>query len=300
MNLIDKWEKKFGWFAVPNLMRYVVIINVVGAMIYLISPNFYFEYLSLDFYRIFHGEVWRLFTFVVSPYTYMSGGGGSAVTSIFWFALWAFVYYSIGSNLERIWGSFRFTLFYIGGAVFVIVITLLWYLFNLILAPGYGAEIGFMCGMRASLDYLNQSLFLAFAMVFPDAQFLVFFVIPVRAKWLCLVYILLDGFIVIQSLVGGDFFTVALVLGSLLNIVIFFLFSRGRPGVKGMYRQKKRSVEYKKKVQRATTDGPMHRCAICGRTEKDAPHLDFRYCSKCEGSYEYCSDHLFTHEHVHK
>ena len=61
----------------------------------------------------------------------------------------------------------------------------------------------------------------------------------------------------------------------------------------------KRRAEYKREVKKAVTI-TRHKCAICGRTEKDAPELEFRYCSKCEGNYEYCQDHLFTHEHVKK
>ena len=119
MSLLDRLERtRFGKFGIPNLMRYVIGVNIVGILISLVNPTFYYSYLSLDIASILHGQVWRIFTFVLSP----SGQfGGTGMVSLLWFAIWIFVYYSIGTNLERMWGTFRFNLFYFGGLLLVVI-----------------------------------------------------------------------------------------------------------------------------------------------------------------------------------
>ena len=293
MNFIDRLEKRYPNFGVSNLMIYVIAISGLGMLISMVNPYIYYQYLSLDFYQIFHhGQVWRLITFLLCP-----SAGGSGSSGLFWFVIMAWVYYSIGSNLERIWGRFRFTLFYISGIVMILVVTLAAYLIMGIVYPAQ--EVGIWLGMQVTLEYVTESLFLAFALVFPDVQFLLFFIIPVKAKWLSLFYFALDAYQIIQGIMMKSYYPVALIVVSLINIFIFFFFAKGRPGMAAHARQTKRKAEFKQKMHESREKGPIHRCAICGRTELDAPELDFRYCSKCDGRYEYCSEHLFTHEHVH-
>ena len=293
MNFIDRLEKRYPNFGVSNLMIYVIAISGLGMLISMVNPYFYYQYLSLDFYQIFHhGQVWRLITFLLCP-----SAGGSGSSGLFWFVIMAWVYYSIGSNLERIWGRFRFTLFYLSGIVMILVVTLAAYLIMGIVYPAQ--EVGIWLGMQVTLEYVTESLFLAFALVFPDVQFLLFFIIPVKAKWLSIFYFALDAYQIIQGIMMKSYYPVALIVVSLINIFIFFFFAKGRPGMAAHARQTKRKAEFKQKMHESREKGPIHRCAICGRTELDAPELDFRYCSKCDGRYEYCSEHLFTHEHVH-
>ncbi len=293
MNFIDRLEKRYPNFGVSNLMIYVIAISGLGMLISMVNPYIYYQYLSLDFYQIFHhGQVWRLITFLLCP-----SAGGSGSSGLFWFAIMAWVYYSIGSNLERIWGRFRFTLFYLSGIVMILVVTLAAYLIMGIVYPAQ--EVGIWLGMQVTLEYVTESLFLAFALVFPDVQFLLFFIIPVKAKWLSIFYFALDAYQIIQGIMMKSYYPVALIVVSLINIFIFFFFAKGRPGMAAHARQTKRKAEFKQKMHESREKGPIHRCAICGRTELDAPELDFRYCSKCDGRYEYCSEHLFTHEHVH-
>lgn len=274
-------------------MIYVIAISGLGMLISMVNPYIYYQYLSLDFYQIFHhGQVWRLITFLLCP-----SAGGSGSSGLFWFAIMAWVYYSIGSNLERIWGRFRFTLFYLSGIVMILVVTLAAYLIMGIVYPAQ--EVGIWLGMQVTLEYVTESLFLAFALVYPDVQFLLFFIIPVKAKWLSIFYFALDAYQIIQGIMMKSYYPVALIVVSLINIFIFFFFAKGRPGMAAHARQTKRKAEFKQKMHESREKGPIHRCAICGRTELDAPELDFRYCSKCDGRYEYCSEHLFTHEHVH-
>ena len=293
MNFIDRLEKRYPNFGVSNLMIYVIAISGLGMLISMVNPYIYYQYLSLDFYQIFHhGQVWRLITFLPCP-----SAGGSGSSGLFWFVIMAWVYYSIGSNLERIWGRFRFTLFYLSGIVMILIVTLAAYLIMGIVYPAQ--EVGIWLGMQVTLEYVTESLFLAFALVFPDVQFLLFFIIPVKAKWLSIFYFALDAYQIIQGIMMKSYYPVALIVVSLINIFIFFFFAKGSPGMAAHARQTKRKAEFKQKMHESREKGPIHRCAICGRTELDAPELDFRYCSKCDGRYEYCSEHLFTHEHVH-
>ena len=293
MNFIDRLEKRYPNFGVSNLMIYVIAISGLGMLISMVNPYIYYQYLSLDFYQIFHhGQVWRLITFLLCP-----SAGGSGSSGLFWFVILAWGYYSIGSNLERIWGRFRFTLFYLSGIVMILIVTLAAYLIMGIVYPAQ--EVGIWLGMQVTLEYVTESLFLAFALVFPDVQFLLFFIIPVKAKWLSIFYFALDAYQIIQGIMMKSYYPVALIVVSLINIFIFFFFAKGRPGMAAHARQTKRKAEFKQKMHESREKGPIHRCAICGRTELDAPELDFRYCSKCDGRYEYCSEHLFTHEHVH-
>ena len=142
-----------------------------------------------------------------------------------------------------------------------------------------------------------MSILLAFAATFPNVQVLLLFVIPVKMKWLGIVYGVMLGLQLING-TGfpiGDWFYRCAIAASLLNFVIFYAKSRN------MYhmtpKQMKRRQQFKQEVKRNTRI-TRHKCAICGRTEDDDPNLEFRFCSKCNGNYEYCQQHLFTHEHV--
>lgn len=297
MNFIQKLERsKFGKFAIPNLMKYIIILNAVGLIIFFVNPGFYYQYLSLDMYAVLHGQVWRIFTFLINP-SIGVGTGNSPLMNLLWFALMAFVYYSIGTGLERMWGTFRFTLFYIMGIVLVILTSLVFYLLSMTGISLVDAGIGLQQGAITSLTYLNETLFLAYALLFPDAQFLIYFVIPIKAKWMSIIYLGLTAFELFQCFQGGAYYIAALIIVSLLNLALFWLFARGVSSPRQAVKQKKRQAEFHYKVHSASA-GPRHRCVICGRTEVDVPELEFRYCSKCQGNFEYCSEHLYTHEHV--
>lgn len=299
MNLIDKMERgRLGKLAIPNLMKYVIGINIVALLLSMFQPYLYTTYLSLDMYQIFHGQVWRIVTFVLCPTAF----GSSNIGNLIWFAIWAWCYYSIGTNLERMWGTFRFNLFYFSGIFLTVVATAIFYLIVMTGNNTLDAALGLQLGVATSLSYLNQSLFLAFALMFPNVQFLIYFVIPVKAKWLSVLYFGLTVYEIIQAIVVGTQYVIgyciaAQIVVSLLNLGFFFLVARVRGTVHPTYKQKKRAKEFQYKT-RETTKAARHHCVVCGKTDVDAPELEFRYCSKCEGNYEYCSEHLFTHEHV--
>lgn len=297
MKMIEKWERsKFGRFGIPNLMKYVIAANIVGFLLNLINPSFYYQYLSLDMYAILHGQVWRLVTFVICPMYFST----SRMMNVFWFVIWVQITYMIGTNLERLWGKFRFNLYYFTSILWIILTNIVFYLLstNMLSNALLNEAIGGVLGAATNLGYLNMTLFLAFALMFPEVQFLVYFVIPVKAKWMSIVYLVLTGYQLFEALKSGDYYMAALIVVSLINLALFFVVARVAGSPREAIKQKKRKVEFQYKA-RPQTSRPKHRCVVCGRTEKDAPELEFRFCSKCEGNFEYCSDHLFTHEHVH-
>ena len=273
MKFIRDLERKYGRYAVQNLPAIMIALYVAGYMFYLISPRI-LAYLTLEPYYILHGQVWRLLSWVVIP---PSSLGIFTIIMLFF-------YYSIGKTLERTWGAFRFNLYIFGGILFTILGAFL--LYAITGAAGFGVMF--------STYYINMSIFLSFALSYPDMQVLLYFVIPIKMKWMGLLY----GVFILIEFVQGNWAQRIVILSSLLNFIIYFLLTRDmrRVSPKEIHRRQ----TYKKKVEEAKPagHGPMHRCAVCGRTELDAPGLEFRYCSKCDGSYEYCQDHLFSHEHI--
>ena len=282
---LDKLERKIGWLRIPGLMRYIIAIELVGAFIGVFAPNVYYTFLALDFSMVARGQIWRLVTFILFP----SITSLSPVELLF-FAIEVYLYYMIGNSLENIWGTFRFTLYYVSGLLLSVIAAFLIFIFT------------GMSFWPAGLNYVNQSLFLAFAVLFPDMEFLLYFIIPVKAKWFALIYAGFMVYDIFMYVVTGTllgYVCAAAIIISMLNFLIFFLSTRNLSRYSP--KQTRRRREFKK-----ATSGPKvvpiyrHRCAICGRTEKDNENLEFRFCSKCEGNYEYCSDHIFTHEHVRK
>lgn len=294
MEFINKLEKKFGKYAIRNLMYYIILLYALGFVILIINPDIYYNFLSLNASAILHGQIWRIFTYIIYPPT------GNLITIL----ISLYFYYTIGTMLERQWGSFRFNLYFFTGvllhAIAAIVIYLIW---------GTVLEMG--------TYYLNLSMFFAFAAMFPDMQVLFMWLIPIKMKWLAW----FDGIYFAVTIFAGflsehlsvnviyrlySFGIVAnkayavMALVSLLNFLLYATTFRSvrRMSPKEFYRRK----TYEQKVQKAQPpkNVPRHKCAVCGRTEKDDPTLEFRFCSKCEGNYEYCQDHLFTHQHVKK
>ena len=280
MNFLNKLERKFGRFAIHNLIFYIIIINVAGAVITTINPYFYSMYLSLDIGKVFlESEIWRLITFIIKPGS-LAGG-----TGILFFVLEMYLYYIIGNALENAWGAFRFNMYYISGILFNILAAIILYIFIPVPYPN-------------GLTYIYQSMFFAFAVLYPDMQFLIFFIIPVKVKWLAYLYGAIIGYEVIRSFTMGLYGVAngVSILVAMANFLIFFLWTRNYKRISP--KEIKRKTTYHREVKKASSI-TRHKCAICGRTELDDPNLEFRFCSKCDGNYEYCMEHLFTHEHVH-
>jgi len=282
---MNKFERKFSKYAIPNLTLILILCYVVGYLISAVNAGF-LSFLTLDPYQILHGQIWRLFTWVIVP------PSGLDIFTI----IMLYFYYSLGTVLERTWGTYRYNVYIFSGMLFTILGSFLCmgyiYLTNGdVLASAEVAEYLFRMGFNAfSTYYINLSIFLAFAATYPDMQVLLMFVIPVKMKWMGI----LDAVLMVLSFIQGGTFTKFAIVASLLNFIVFYLTSR-RTVISP--KQMKRRAEFKQQVNRAATVN-RHKCAICGRTEEDDPSLEFRYCSKCNGNYEYCQNHLFTHEHV--
>ncbi|MCR5796905.1 MAG: hypothetical protein K6G63_03170 [Eubacterium sp.] len=301
MNFMDNLERKLGKFAIKNLMLYMCIINIVGSILGIINPTLYYSFLSLDVYQILHGQVWRLVTFVLYPSLNLSDGG--FIINLLFYGIMLYIYFWIGRVLENMWGTFKFNAFYFFGIILIILFTFGYY-FVLISANGanMGQFIGLSLSAQITLEEINLAMFLIFAFLFPDTQFMLYFLIPVKAKWLGYLYLGFNVYNIVTFFMSGQFqyiMNMFLIVAALIDFVVFYLLTRPtkRYTQKVKVKTKKRQPD-RSKNSSGSGQGPRHKCAICGRTELDAPNLEFRYCSKCRGNYEYCSEHLFTHEHV--
>jgi len=275
-----------------------MIFYIAGFLLNLTDPSIYETFLSLDVEKILQGQVWRLFTFLIE----------SPSNSLLFVLITLYFYYMIGVNLDRVWGSFRFNFFFFMGVILTIISAFVIYFAFGISNFGLGTF------------YINLSLYLAFAMTYPDMTVLFMLFIPVKIKWLALVEVIIYAIIVIFGfgilytpfvIMFEPVYIVLFKLGiyaipanatavviSMLNFVIFYLVTRQKKPVV-IVMNAKRKKEYTNKIK-ATVKGYRHKCAVCGRTDVTNPELSFRYCSKCEGEYEYCNEHLMTHVHVRK
>ena len=273
MNWLDKLEKKFGRFAIPNLTMYLIGAYIIGFGIYYFLPGL-FKWLTLEPYFILKGQVWRVISWVLVP------PSGSLISIIFIVLL----YYSLGTALERAWGTFRYNVYIFSGILFTVIGA-----FALYFIAGTGM-IGY--GGLFSTYYINMSIFLAFAVSYPDMELLLYFIIPIKMKWMAIVY----AVFILYDFIAGNFISRVTIAASLLNFVVFFLSTK--KGYSPTQQMRKKKYQKQSRPHMTYSNGARHRCAVCGRTELDDPNLEFRFCSKCNGNYEYCQDHLFTHEHV--
>ena len=276
MKFTGNFEKKFGKYAIKNLSLVLIICYACGYVFELIAPGI-FQYLYLNPYLIlFHGQVWRLITWVIVPPSSFD----------FFTLLMLYFYYSLGTTLERTWGTYRYNVYIFSGILFTILGAFLLFGFGLLEGK---LLVGNM--VNFSTYYVNMSIFLAFAATYPNMQILLFFFIPIRIKILGIIY----GALLLYEFLAGRVDMKFVIAASLMNFIVFFITGRGK--VHMTPRQAKRRQEFKREVKK-TTRVTRHKCAICGRTEETNPELEFRFCSKCDGNYEYCQDHLFTHTHV--
>ena len=277
MNWISKLERKFGKFAIPNLMFYIIGLNLLGFVLATASPQFFYGYLVLDAGAILHGQIWRIVTFLLTP----SG------TSLFSLVIFCLLYYSIGNALESVWGSFRFNLYYFTGVLLHVLAAIVIYLIT-------------NRTIYLGTSYLNLSLFLAYGMEFPEAEIYLFMILPIKMKWLAIADGLYFAMMVLLGFVGGNFASATAALVAMGNFLIFFFSTRRNNIYRPSQIKRKKNFQNKVKMPPKGNGSTRHKCAICGRTELDGDDLTFRYCSKCEGTYEYCQDHLYTHKHVTK
>ena len=271
---IDLFCYRHPNFGIPNLMRYIVIASAVIWILQFIMPGIV-NYLTFSPDDILRGQVWRLISFIFIPVS----------TNILAFIAFYF-YYMVGSVLEAKWGTGRFTIYFFSGVLFTIL-----YGFIVFLLTGESYPV--------QADYIYLSMFFSFAALFPDMQVLLFFIIPVRIKWLALV----DAVLFVYGIVTTRFPFNLLPVVAILNFALFCggdLFDRFRRILSGRKSQVK-TVNFRREAERIRKQQEnalyTHKCAVCGRTDVDHPELEFRYCSKCAGYHCFCQDHINSHIH---
>ena len=287
---MNNFRRKFNRFCfqnrdkgIPNLMLYIALgSGLVNLMAAFTGNYILFDFLYFDRDLILQGQIWRLISYPLTFYT----------NNLLLTAVALFCYYSLGRAMENVWGTFKFNLFYFTGVVMMDVYCMI-----------------FNC--TASVTYLNLSLFLSYATMYPDARFLLMFIIPVKA-W---IFALVDLALVLFGLLAYPFPYNLFSVISLANYFLFFgkdvlnvlpmswrvnarrLFKKGSAPKKAKVVPFPNAGSYEASV--AKPQAPYtHRCTVCGRTDVSHPELEFRYCSRCKGYHCYCEDHISNHAHI--
>lgn len=260
MNVLDTLERKLRRFAVPNVTLYLVIGQV---FFYAASMTERFDIMRIVLIPdlVLAGEWWRLITFIFIP---------PITNVVFAFFGW-YLFYLMGSALEGHWGAFRYNLFLLIGYIFTVAASFL------------------VPGSIATNVFIGGSVFLAFAFLYPDFVLYIFFILPVKIKWLALITWIGYGW----ALLTGSRETRYLVLASIGNFLLFFgrdILWKIKTGRRKMEEQARQYTEARE---------PFHRCTVCGVTDASNPNMEFRYCREC-GGLGYCKDHIFSHEHKKK
>ena len=285
---VDRFAREHPRFGIPNLMLWIVACNAIVYLLTVFAGYSAVSFLAFDWAAIKSGELWRLVTFIFMP-------GYVTKDSIIWLVLFLYFYYMIGSALEREWGTPKFNLYYLSGVALTIFTGVI---FGLVNGSAY----------MTGADYVNLSLFFAFAVLYPETRFLIMFIIPVKVKWLAIADGVFFALGVLGSLLRLDILNALLPVVALLNFFVFFWiditdeisYRRGRARHQTSHQtiQFKSAVRQQKKKE--AERGYRHKCEVCGRTDTDCPDLEFRYCSRCAGYHCFCQNHIFNHEHFTK
>ncbi|MBO5623094.1 MAG: hypothetical protein J6I68_01840 [Butyrivibrio sp.] len=290
-NFLNNMERKFGKYAIRNITVYIIGLYIFGYILQFAPFKVNItNYLTLDPYLILHGQVWRLVTWILIPPQALS----------IWIFFTLYLYYFMGTTMERTIGTFRYNVFIFGGIIFMILSAFLTYLVYYLITGGNEqllAALMYTLSGVFSTYYIQEAVFLIFAICYPDIQLLLMFIIPIKVKYLGILYAGMLAFSAIYNgLIGRNYAIFFAVFFQFLNVFLFYLslgrLSHLRP------KEIKRRQEFNRGVKMRPQGVTRHKCAVCGRTEETNPELEFRFCSKCNGNYEYCQDHLFTHQHV--
>lgn len=259
MKLLNDLQRRFGRFAVPHVTEGLIVCQVLTYLFYQTNAAF-LERIALVPSCVLKGEVWRLVTFLCEP---------PLSHPLFAFFFW-YMFYLMGTTLENYWGAFRYNIYLLIGWLATVAASFL--------DPDAAAVAGFLQG----------SVFLAFAHLYPDFQLLLFFVLPVKVKWLAL----LQWIFCLSVILFGSPIEQLMAAASVCNFILFFwhdIWLRMKAG-------RRRMAAQAQQIQQANT--PRHTCRVCGVTNLSDPKMSFRYCSKCAGSPCYCAEHLHAHTHL--
>ncbi len=265
MSLISSLEKRFGSWAIPNLAIYLVIMQVIGAVLLMgnyVSVN---DMVLHGSSVIDRGQWWRLVTFMMMPKT----------LSPIWLIFVFYIFYLMGSALEQQWGTFQFNLFILCGYLLTVAMAFI--------NPG----------TVISNYYFLGCVFLAFATLFPNFEFHLFFILPVKVKWLGWLTLALYVGTLFQSTHGpGGTIIVGNKLGVIAAFITYALFF-GKDLINNLHAARRRKAFQSR--SNALADAPRHECAVCGTTDKSDPSMHFRYCSTCRKCF--CEHHIEDHTH---
>lgn len=272
MYYVERFCYKHPNFGITNLMRYISIANVVLWLFGTLNPAF-LSYLAFDPGAILHGQIWRLVSFVFYPPSM-----GLLAFIAFYF------YYWIGSTLEAHWGTGQFNIYFFTGVILTVI---------------YGFLMYFITGASFRLDaqYIYLSMFFSFAALYPNMEVLLFFIIPIKIKYLAYI----DAAYFIIGVISGSFPANLLPVVAVLNFLIFCGGDLFRD-IRRVHRGSSASaVNFRRESKRIRREQEQklynHKCAVCGRTDRDYPNLEFRYCSRCAGYHCFCEDHINNHIH---
>ncbi len=304
MSFYDKMERKIGKYAIPHLPLIMTGLFIAGYIFRYFFESFY-PYLVLDPYYIVEShQYWRLISWVFTvPFEL------SDTLSMLLVPICLYFYYYVGTSLERVWGKFALNLYVFGEIILMDLAVVITYLIT--------KEFNWALIYLPTTRYVLLSMFLAMAVIFKDEVVLFAFVVPMKMKWLAVV----DAAFMLYEFIKYPFlYWRVIIITCVVTFCLFWLLNRKRTG--RSIQQIRRSRRFKKAIRsgrvaerepsesssgsgrgkvitmRPSSKGPIHQCTICGRTEQDNPDLEFRYCSKCAGNHEYCSDHIFTHVHI--
>ena len=268
MNWLNKLERKFAKYAIPNLIVWLIGAYTIGFFINMMNPNL-LGYLNFQPAAILHGQIWRIVTWIFQP----------TDSNILFLLIMMLFYYQLGTALEHAWGTFRFNAYIFGGMLLTVVGSLIVYALIYLFAGRMAAYLASeLMGQIVSTNYINMSIFLAFATLFPDMTVMLYFIIPIKMKWMAGVYFalivfnLVDPFRSIATVAGTSaafyvtaimFMTIAL---SLCNFLIFFFSTRNMKHYSP--HEVHRRQQFKKQMSQPRPESGIakHRCAVCGRT----------------------------------
>lgn len=313
MKFLYKMEKKYGKYAISDLSKKIVICFAIGYILSLLSPTVY-SYLIFSPYHIFvEHQFWRIFTWI-----FTTPGSFDIFTLVM-----LFFYWSIGTSIERSIGKFCYNLYIFSGMIFatigMLIVSAIKYfpIADVIkdmsadnldkLSDVYFFYVGGATGSSMMTYYMTVAIFLGFALIYSDAMVMLYFVIPFKVKWLAYIDLIFMGYEFVKS---NNLFIQVVIAAYFLSFLLMYLimkkYDRGyaRKNMGNSFSRMKRKKAYNRqsvdndKVITMPSAITRHKCAICGRSERDDAELEFRFCSKCNGNYEYCSEHLYTHEHI--
>ena len=259
MSVLDELEKRWRGYAVRNVTLYLVTGQSLMLLLHS-AGSLRLDSLALVADRVREGEYWRLASFLLMPPT----------TSVIWALFAWYIFYLMGTALEHHWGAFRYNVYLLVAAIATVAVSFI--------TPS----------AESSNAYVGGSVFLAFAFLYPDFQLYIFFILPVKVKWLALITWIFYG----MTLVIGPWLARLLVLASICNFLLFFAKDIVRKAKAGRRRMASQAQHM------AVRGKAFHECAACGITDKTHPQMDFRYCSDCRPARGYCRDHIVGHEHV--